>query len=381
MLYMRLIIFFATSATILTFCIYNSMKNLFIIFGGASVEHDVSIVTALQTYANLKDKYKLRLLYCTKDNLMYLVDKTAPADYIDKQMLLKKSQQVTIFNKGLYKVCGKKLKLISEVDCIINCCHGGVGEDGSIKAVLDFNNIPCSSASVSSSSICMDKEYAKLVAKSLDIPIVEYIVVDKNSKYVDNAKILGNSVIVKPCGLGSSIGVVKTDLEHLQENIDIVLHLDNKVLIEREISPLVEYNCAVVRDGDNIILSQIEQPVNKSDILSFEDKYISVDKTRIIPADIPKEKQDLIYDYTKRIYQHLNLNGVVRIDYLYDKNNDTIYLNEINTIPGSLAYYLFEGLGITYIKLMEILIKNATTKPLQSYFSSTILENLKNIGK
>lgn len=357
------------------------MENLFIIFGGASVEHDVSIVTALQTYGNLKDKYKLGLLYCTKDNLMYLVDKTTPADYIDKNLLLKKAPQVTIFNKGLYKVCGKKLKFISAVDCIINCSHGGAGEDGSLKAVMDFNGIAMTSASTSSSSVCMDKEYAKLVALSLNIPIVEYVVVDKYSKNVDNVKNLGESVIVKPCGLGSSIGVVKSDLQHLNENIDMVLHLDDKALIEREINPLIEYNCAVVRDGDNLILSQIEQPVNKSDILSFEDKYITVDKTRIIPAEIPKDKQDLIYEYTKRIYQHLNLNGVVRIDYLYDQNNDTIYLNEINTIPGSLAYYLFEGLGITYIKLMEILINNATVKPLQPYFSSTILENLKNIGK
>ena len=357
------------------------MKNLFIIFGGASVEHDVSIVTALQAYNNLKDKYKLGLLYCAKDNLMYWVDKTIPADYIDKDVLLKKSTQVSIFNKGLYKVCGKKLKFISQIDCIINCCHGGVGEDGTLKGLLDFNKINSTSASMPASVMCMDKEFAKLVAKSLDIPIVEYMVVDKHTRFVEKAITFGDNVIVKPCGLGSSIGVVRSDMAHLGENIDMVLHLDDKVLIEREINPLVEYNCAVLRDGDNIILSQIEQPVNKSDILSFEDKYISVDKTRIIPAQISKEKQDLIYDYTKRIYEHLNLNGVVRIDYLYDQNNNTIYLNEINTIPGSLAYYLFEGLGITYIKLMEILMKNATVKPLQPYFASTILENLKNIGK
>ena len=357
------------------------MKNLFIIFGGASVEHDVSIVTALQTYNELKDKYTVKLLYCTKDNLIYLVDKTAPADYIDKETLLKKSKQVSIFNKSLYRVANKKLKFISGIDCVINCCHGGVGEDGTLKGVFDFNNVPCTSAGMQASSVCMDKEYAKLVALSLDIPIVEYMVVDKHNKDLQNAELLGDNVIVKPCGLGSSIGVVKSDMEHLQENVDMVLHLDNKVLIEREISPLIEYNCAVVRDGDNIILSQIEQPINKSDILSFEDKYISVDKTRIIPAEISKDKQDIIYDYTKRIYEHLDLNGVVRIDYLYDQNNDIIHLNEINTIPGSLAYYLFEGLGITYIKLMEILIKNSDIKPLQPYFSSTILENLKNIGK
>ena len=369
------------SDTFINSCIYSSMKNLFIIFGGASVEHDVSIVTALQTYNSLKDKYTLSLLYCTKENLIYLVDKTTPADYINKEEVLKKAPQVAIFNKGLYKLNGKKLKFVSSIDCIINCCHGGVGEDGRLKALLDFNQIPCTSASALSSGVCMDKEYAKLVAQSLSIPIVEYTVVDKYNKNVDNVKTFGESVIIKPCSLGSSIGVVKSDLQHLNENIDIVLHLDDKVLIEREINPLVEYNCAAIRDGDQIILSQIEQPINKSEILSFEDKYISVDKTRIIPADISKEKQDLIYDYTKRIYQHLDLNGVVRIDYLYDQNNDIIYLNEINTIPGSLAYYLFEGLGITYIKLMEILMNNATVKPLQTYFSSAILENLKAIGK
>lgn len=357
------------------------MKNLHIIFGGASVEHDVSIVTGLQTYNTLKDKYNVILLYCSKENEIYISTKKLPADYMDKRLLLKQCKRVAIFNKGLYIVRGKKLKLLHNIDCIINCCHGGMGEDGELKALLDFNQIPSTSASMESSAICMDKEHAKLVAQSLDIPIVEYMVIDKYNRDISHADILGKSLIVKPCGLGSSIGVVKTDLNHLQENIDIVLHLDNKVLIEREISPLIEYNCAVVRDGDNLIISQIEQPINRSDILSFEDKYISTDKTRILPAQIKEDKQKLIYEYSKQVYQHLHLNGVVRIDYLYDKQDDKIYLNEINTIPGSMAFYLFEGVGITYIKLMDILIKNSTVKPLQPYFSSTILENLKNISK
>jgi len=357
------------------------MNKLHIIFGGASVEHDVSIVTALQTYNALKDKYKITLLYCTKGNEIYVVNKTTPADYVDKDQLIKKSVKVAIFGKSIYKVCGNKLKRIEDIECVLNCCHGGVGEDGSISAMLNFNQVPCTSANMSASSVCMDKEYAKLVANSLGIPIVEYVVVDKYNKDLSNIEFLGKNLIVKPCGLGSSIGVVKSDIQHLNENIGVVLHLDNKALIEREIKPLIEYNCAVVRDGENIILSQIEQPVNKSDILSFEDKYISTDKTRIIPAQIDADKQNKIYDYTRKIYEHLDLNGVVRIDYLYDKDSDTIYLNEINTIPGSLAYYLFEGLGIGYIKLMEILINNAQTKPLQPYFTSTILDNLVQIGK
>lgn len=357
------------------------MEQIYIIFGGASVEHDVSIVTALQTYNALKDKYKLALIYLTNENQMYMVKKTTPQDYIDKTQLIKKSKQVTIFNKGLYQVNNKKLKFINKITKVINCCHGGFGEDGRLRAFMDFNQIACSSAGACASGVCMDKEFAKLVAESLDIPIVEYCVVSKFNKDLTNVENLGDNLIVKPCGLGSSIGVVKTDLKSLKEQVEKVLHLDDKVLIEREINPLIEYNCAVIRDGDNVILSEIEQPINKSDILSFEDKYISVDKTRIIPAQISKDTQNTIYNYSKRIYEYLNLEGVVRIDYLYDKTKDMIYLNEINTIPGSMAYYLFEGLGINYIKLMEIIVNNSKVKPLQTYFSSSILDNLVNIGK
>ncbi len=382
MLYMNLTNNMFCSVKILNFCIYTIMETLHIIFGGASVEHDVSIVTALQTYNALRQEYKITLLYCNKDNNLFVVNKATPADYVDKETLLKKSKPVAIYNGALYQVCGKKLKFVEKIDKVLNCCHGGVGEDGTLRAVLDFNKIACTSSSCGSSVLCMDKQYAKLVAQSLNIPIVEYLIVDQHTKLdIDKVKDFGDNFIVKPCGLGSSIGVVKSTLEHLQENIDIVLHLDNKVIIEREIKPLVEYNCAVIRDGENLILSQIEQPINKSDILSFEDKYITTDKTRIIPAQISEEKQKQIYDYTKRIYQALDMNGVVRIDYLYDENSDTIYLNEVNTIPGSLSYYLFEGLGITYIKLMEILVKNSQTKPLQPYFASPILENLVQIGK
>ena len=357
------------------------MENLYIIFGGASVEHDVSIVTALQTYNTLKHKYNITLIYCSKDNELYLTTKSTPADYIDKDALIKDAKKVTLYNKGLYLVAKKKLRFLASVERVINCCHGGIGENGSLSALLNFNNVANTSASFSASAVCMDKHITKLVANYLNIPIVKYEVLNRTIKKDIDVDMLGDNLIVKPCGLGSSIGVVRSDKEHLKENIDVVLHLDDKVLIEREISPLVEYNCAIVRDGDNLIVSQIEQPINRSDILSFEDKYINTDKTRILPADISEEKQNIIYEYTKRIYQYLDLNGVVRIDYLYDTDQDVIYLNEINTIPGSMAYYLFEGLGISYVKLMDILIKNAKVKPLQPYFNSNILTNLKEIGK
>ena len=357
------------------------MEKLHIIFGGASVEHDVSIITALQTYNALKDKYNIQLIYCSRNNKFFLTDKTTTNDYIDKDLLIKKSTQVAIFNNGIYKVKKNKLKYIGEINLVINCCHGGMGEDGRLKALLDYNNIASSSSNTIPSAVCMNKEYAKLVAQSLNIPIVDYVVVDSCANLSEKVENLSDNLIVKPCSLGSSIGVLKSNKAQLKDDVEIVLHLDNHVLIENEITPLIEYNCALIKDGDNILLSQIEQPVNKSDILSFEDKYITSEQTRIIPAEIPKEREDLIYEYSKKIYQHLNLNGVVRIDYLYSKENNQVYFNEINTIPGSLSYYLFEGLGVSYIKLMEILIKNIKPNTLQPYFSSTILENLKNIGK
>ncbi len=358
------------------------MEKIYIIFGGASVEHDVSIVTALQTYHAIKEVYKVGLIYCDNSNAMYLSTKTATNDYIDKDKLISELKQVTIVNKKLYLVRKNKLKFLTNIETVINCCHGGIGENGVLKAVLDFNNIPSTSSSPISSAICMNKVYTKLIAKSLDIPIVEYVVANKfNDQVEQQVKNLGETFIVKPCSLGSSIGVVKSNLNTLQEDVETVLHLDSEVLIEREILPLIEYNCAIMRDGTGVVVSQIEQPINKSEILTFEDKYINSEKTRIIPAELSESVENRIYEYTKKIYNSLGLSGVVRIDYLYDANQDVVYLNEVNTIPGSLAYYLFEGLGISYIKLIDMLINNSNTSKLQTYFSTNILTNLKGIGK
>lgn len=358
------------------------MKKVHIIFGGASVEHDVSIVTALQVANALKGKYEIGLIYISKENKFYLSKKSAPADYIDKEVLIKSSTQILIHNKAIYKCCKNKNKYLEQVDVVVNCCHGGIGEDGRLKGFLDINEIPLSSCSTLSAELCMDKEATKLIAKSVNIPVVEYICLNKfDFSVLEDAKKLGENLIVKPCGLGSSIGVVKSGIENLKENIEMVLTLDEKVLIEREIQPLVEFNCAVIRDGEELILSQIEQPINKNEILSFEDKYLQVEKTRILPAEISEDLQQTIYSYTKKIYEYLGLNGVVRVDYLFDTKNNVVYLNEVNTVPGSLAYYLFEGIGIDYVRLLEILIKNARVKPLQTYFSSNILNNLKEIGK
>ena len=358
------------------------MKKVHIFFGGASVEHDVSIVTALQVANALKGRYEVGLIYISKENKFYLSKKTTPADYIDKENLIKSSTQILIHNKAIYK-CGKnKNKYLEQVDIAVNCCHGGIGEDGRLKGLLDINEIPLSSCSTLSAELCMDKEATKLIAQSINIPVVEYICLNKfDFSVLEQVKKLGENLIVKPCGLGSSIGVVKSNTENLKENIEMVLTLDEKVLIEREIEPLIEYNCAVIRDGKELILSQIEQPINKSEILSFEDKYLQVEKTRILPAEISADLQQTIYSHTKKIYEYLGLNGVVRVDYLFDTKNNVVYLNEVNTVPGSLAYYLFEGIGIDYVRLLEILINNAKVKPLQTYFSSNILNNLKEIGK
>lgn len=360
--------------------IYISMKKIHIVFGGASVEHDVSIVTALQAAGALRGKYEVGLVYISKDNRFFLSKKHAPADYIDKDELLKCSTEVHFGKRALYKVGRKKDKFLEPVDVVINCCHGGIGEDGRLAGLMEINEIPVSSCDTRSAEACMDKEITKLLADSIGIPIVEYACLsDFSPESLARAGRLGEHLIVKPCGLGSSIGVMRSNQTDLKNSVEMVLSLDTKALVEREIEPLVEYNCAALRDGDELILSEIEQPINKNEILSFEDKYLNTEKSRILPAQIDENIQQIIYSYTKKIYNYLGLNGVVRVDYLFDGN--TIYLNEVNTIPGSLAYYLFEGIGLDYIRLLEILAKNARVKPLQTYFSSNILNNLKEIGK
>lgn len=368
------------------------MKNLILVYGGSSVEHDISILTALQCEKALKAlDYKVTKVYIDLHNKMYIgkaLDKKE--NYIDKEALIKKLKKVNIFCNGLYIKVFKSFKKMFPIECIVNCCHGGVGENGKLSAYFDINCAKYTSADNLSSTVCMNKYYTKILLKNEGIKVVDAVLISKTDYLEDKQKQIDKiasldtkNVIVKPNSLGSSIGISICKIDEVEKALDLVFNMDDFAIVEKLIENLTEVNCAVVKSGKKIITSEIEQPKKNGDFLTFDDKYIKdkAHKTikghdRIIPAPISDTMRTNVLEMSTKAYQFLNLKGVVRIDYLIDKDTDTIYLNEINTIPGSLAFYLFERVGIDYSTLLQIMIDTALTElpPEINYFKSCVIK-------
>ncbi len=351
------------------------MKNLCVVFGGASTEHDISIITGMQLAKNLKPKYNLVKIYFGLDNKFYLADKAEDiAFFKDKQKLNLKA--VIFYDGAVY--LEHKFKKLFDVECVINCCHGGLGENGDLSAHFNLNKIKCTSASALASHIAMDKHLAKELVKDI-VPTVKGILVTRKN-LEDATKIINKkfskNLIVKPNSLGSSIGVKACDKSNYIDQINAIFELNDNALVEERVVDILEYNQACFKDGENLVLSVIENPITKSNFLTFDDKYMHKSgkgEDRIIPADISPELEEQIIDYTSKIYTALNMNGLVRIDYILDKSTNTLYFNEINTIPGSMAFYLYEPLGIDYITLIERQIDNSPEIQKFAYFKTDVL--------
>lgn len=357
------------------------MKKLCVIFGGASVEHDISIITGMQLAKNLQTKYNIEKIYLGLDNKFYLATKIndLSAFEIKDNLNLK---ELIISNNALY-IKGVFLKKYCDIDCVINCCHGGVGENGDLAGFFAVNNVKVTSANSLASHIAMDKNLTKLIIEKI-VPTIKGVKVTKNnfeSSIQMIRETFSNDLIVKPNSLGSSIGVKACTKENFELQIMAIFEMNDDALVEERVVDLVEYNQACFRDGDKLELSVIEQPILKTDFLTFDDKYKTANKSkgtdRIIPAKISKGLEKKINNYTAQIYNELGMKGVVRIDYIFDKANNKIYFNEINTIPGSMAFYLYEPKGIDYISLIEKIINNAENTQKYAYFDTKILKNKK----
>ena len=230
----------------------------------------------------------------------------------------------------------------------------------------------------------MDKSLTKELVKDI-VPTIKGIKVTKQNLNQAKHKIfkkLSTDVIVKPNSLGSSIGVKVCTKQNYIEQVKAIFEMYDDALVEERVVNIKEYNQACYRTKEGLLLSAIEQPLTKSNFLTFEDKYKGSGKQkgkdRIIPAEISAELENQIIEYTSKIYEKLNMNGVVRIDYIYDADASKLYFNEINTIPGSMAYYLYEPVGIDYITLVSQLVENALDLQKFTYFDTQILKD-KNI--
>lgn len=376
-----------------------------VFFGGKSVEHEVSVISGLQAYNSFnREKYEPIAIYITKENELYTGEAIADiANYKNIPELLKKSTRVFFMyeqNKlQLIQYPVKKFgsSVAAEIDVAFPVVHGANVEDGSLQGFLRHYNIPFVGCDVMASAVTMDKYVMKTVLKDNDIPVLDCVTLnvkeyqrEEETAYTRVEERIAYPVIIKPVNLGSSVGIkVAKDREGLREALEYAFTFGPKVLVERAIMNLREINCAVLGDYEQAQASECEEPISSDEILSYEDKYVAGSKTgsegmrtarRELPANLTPEKREEIRQMAVKTFQVLNCNGVSRIDFMIDRDTDQVYVNEINPIPGSLAFYLWEALGKPYAELLDDMIKLALKrereeKSLMTSFYSNILQN------
>lgn len=353
--------------------------NLAVIFGCRSVEHEVSIISAVQAIHSVNsEKYNVIPLYVAKNGEMYTGEHlTKIEEFRNMPELIKKADRVLLAREGenvVLKHLDNKLfkkKADINIDVAFPVVHGTNCEDGTIAGYLEFLGLPYVGCDILSAAVGMDKAIFKDVLASAGLPVLDSVrfTARQYSQRKDEitAEIKAKCpfpVIVKPVNLGSSIGITKADNEQeMQEAISLAASFSDKILVEHAVSNLREINCSVLGDSDSAEASVCEEPFMHDKILSYEDKYMGNSGSkgmaslgRKLPADIPTEKSDEIRNLSVEIFKAIGASGVVRIDYLLDDKTGEVFANEINTIPGSLSFYLWEATGLKYSDLIDRLV-------------------------
>lgn len=381
-------------------------RSVGIIIGGKTVEHEVSIITGLQVYDNIdRSLFEPRIIYIKKDGKWLIGDSLNNINNYKSNSFEDSYEVLPGFNNGkliLYPhpeikqgIFGKKFKP-EEIDLIFPAVHGTNAEDGSLHGMFQMNSVPCAFGSVLSSAVGMDKIIMKNVFEINNIPVVDYMWFyrsdwEKSSReIIDNIEKIGYPVMIKPSNLGSSVGINKADnREELIKSIEIANFYDRKIIAEKCLEDIREINCAVMGYENNFTVSLCEEPIGWKEFLTYEDKYInkvkdSSDSKRKIPADIDDDIREKIQDYAKRAFKSIDCCGNARIDFLLDGNN--IYVNEINTIPGSIAFYLWEDLGYTFADIVTEILNLALAQQKQRDMNTVsydidLLNRISNKGK
>ncbi|MCM1360241.1 MAG: ATP-grasp domain-containing protein [Corallococcus sp.] len=332
--------------------------NIAIIYGGKSCEHDISIITACLSKGFFKGN--VYSLYFSKENECFLV----PNDWTPKKHMTEKLNKRATFLFGRHNIAVYKNRRIVDkinIDVAVNCCHGLHGEDGRVAALCAMANIPLVGSNMISSVVAIDKTLTKTVLSSYGFPVIRGISVRKSqTNCIDNiVDSLNFPIIVKPGTLGSSIGVrVCKNREELVEGLASAFDYDVNVLCEEALENFYELNCSAFKVNNAIETSNVDCPFTLNDILTFNDKYIANEKYDRKVCNAPQDVKERVKAMTEQIYKQLNFSGVIRVDYLFDKETDTIYVNEINSIPGSLAYGLWEQ-RFTRTEFGEALVEEA----------------------
>lgn len=364
--------------------------NVAVFFGGRSVEHEISVISALQAInAFDSEKYNIIPVYISKKGRWYTGDDLLNIrNFKDMDALTGRLTEVFMRPEygdyNLYSArtsaFSKRNKVVAELHVVIPVLHGTNGEDGVFEGLLDTIGIPYAGCNTLSSANGMDKITMKMILRSEGLPVVDYVWFTDKQWFSDRdamvAKVeekLTYPVIVKPANLGSSVGISKAaDRESLIAALDNAARFSQRLIVEHMIADLKEINCSVLGDADDHQSSVCEEPVRSGDFLSYEDKYMGGSPSkgapagggmqsseRRVPADLPQETSERIRHLAGETFRVLSCHGVSRIDVMIDGKDGGIYINEINTIPGSLSYYLWEASGISFPKLMDTLVQLA----------------------
>ncbi len=379
------------------------MIKVGVFFGGKSVEHEVSVITMHQAIDSLNpEKYEVVPIYIAKDGIMYTGDDLLDLySFRDMDVLLKRCYKVAVVKteKEVQVVrCPATLfgkNVINTIDVAFPIVHGTNCEDGTLAGFLNLLDLPYVGPDIMGSSVGMDKIMQKKVLRGSGLPVVDFVdfyAIDyiKNEEKIlkDIEEKLEYPVIVKPGNLGSSVGIKKADNKaELEEAIDFAMEFADRVIIEQAVTDLKEINCAVIGNLSDSETSICEEPIFSDEILSYADKYIGDGKTKggtigggkagavktagmksggktsgssdgnfankKIPADISKEKSEEIQELTKAAFKTLGCSGFSRVDFLMDNKTGKVYINEINTIPGALSFYLWEASGKSFEEKLD----------------------------
>ncbi len=371
-----------------------------VIYGSRTCEHDVSIVSALQAMDNLdKNEYEIVPVYIARDGQWYtgrllrnitfysafkpeLVTHVAPVMSEDGKLTLMPVTSIAPHGfKGMVKVLMSNMNLgedtVEKCDVVLPVMHGMNGEDGTLQGLLELFNVPYTSTGVLGSALGMDKIAMKQFFRGCGLPVLDGMWFARSEWNKNHEEVLNRvesscpyPVYVKPANLGSSIGISRaTDRQSLIKAIETAVEYDRRILVERGIEKPVEINCSALRIKGEVRASLCEMPASWEEFLTFDDKYLRGSKSgkgqgmeslaRKVPAPISDELTKRIQQMTTQVYNAMDCKGVVRIDYMLD--GDELYINEINIIPGSLAFYLWEPLGISFKEMLDCMIEDAFT--------------------
>ncbi len=364
-------------------------KTLLVAFGGASPEHEVSVLTAHQAIAALDSNsgYQIKPLYITKSGRWLTGE--ALLDLKNFEDLKKLEQQsvpckfahneygATVLQEGSKGFFSKKTE--TPIFAVLCAFHGSSGENGAFQGVCEMYNLPCTGSGVMGSAIGMDKVAAKSICRDHGIPVVDAVDfleqewIDGQPAITDQIEKLDYPVIVKPVHLGSSIGVeIVKNRDELIHAVETAFRYDQHILVEKVISPLMEINCSVLGSSQKQRVSVCERPLSREEILSFKDKYMSDENMkgmasadREIPADIPDALATSIQETSKKIFRLISCSGLARLDFLVHADTHQFYFNEINTIPGSFSFYLWKESGLAFDQLILELIDRAVEEHQQ----------------